>query len=300
MSGDFMYKEYENCTLCPRKCGINRNLGEKGVCTQTSSVKIGRSALHYWEEPCISGEKGSGTVFFSGCSLRCIYCQNYKLGRGNAGQELCGKELCDIFTDLQKQGAHNINLVTAEHFAPHIKDAVIKARKKGLVIPVILNSGGYVSLRTLEILKDVIDIYLVDFKYMDSSLAKKYSSAPDYPQIACKAISKMVEFTGDPVFDEDGMLQKGTVVRHLCLPSHTDDSRKILKYLFDTYNTKIIYSIMRQYTPMDECREYENLCRRITDEEYDEVIDFCLEYGLEDAYIQDGECALESFIPEFR
>ena len=295
-----MFKEYDNCALCPRKCGVNRNLGETGVCTQTSEIKIGRSDLHYWEEPCISGEKGSGTVFFSGCSLRCVYCQNYNLGRGKVGQKLSKKELCDIFTDLQKQGAHNINLVTAEHFAPHIKDAVIKARQNGLVIPVILNTGGYVSEETLEILQDVIDIYLVDFKYMDSEIARKYSSAPDYPEIVMKAIAKMLDFVGESVFDKDGILQKGVVVRHLCLPSHIEESKSIIKYLFDTYGTRIIYSIMRQYTPVRECEKYPNLNRKLTEEEYDSIIDFCIEMGLEDAYIQDDECASESFIPEFQ
>lgn len=295
-----MYKEYDKCNLCPRNCGINRNKGARGFCTQTSEIKIGRSALHYWEEPCISGEKGSGTVFFSGCSLRCVYCQNYNLGRGEVGQKLHERELCDIFIDLQNQGAHNINLVTAEHFAPHIKDAVIKARKKGLIIPVILNSGGYVSEETLEILKDVIDIYLVDFKYMNSETAAKYSSAPDYPEIAKKAISKMLELVGRPVFDEDGILQKGVVVRHLCLPSHSGESKDIIKYLFGNYKTGIIYSIMRQYTPVRKSEKYPNLNRKLTEEEYDEVIDFCVETGIEDAYIQDDECALESFIPDFQ
>lgn len=294
-----MYKEYDNCTLCPRKCGVNRNLGEKGVCTQTAKIRIGRSALHYWEEPCISGEKGSGTVFFSGCSLRCVYCQNYNLGRGNVGQ-VHENSISDIFMDLQKQGAHNINLVTAEHFAPHIKDAVIKARENGLTIPVILNTGGYVSEEILEILKDVVDIYLVDFKYMDSETAKKYSSAPDYPEIAAKAIVKMLEFVGEPVFDNYGILQKGVIVRHLCLPSHTEESKSIIKYLFETYGTRIIYSIMRQYTPVRNSEKYPNLNRKITEKEYDEIIDFCIETGLEDAYIQDDECASEGFIPEFQ
>jgi len=294
-----MYKEYSSCTLCPRECKVNRNKGEKGFCTQTSQLRIGRSALHHWEEPCVSGERGSGAVFFSGCSLRCIYCQNFNLSRGKLGEET-EKELCDIFISLQNEGAHNVNLVTAEHFAPHIKDAVIKARKKGLNIPVILNSSGYVSPETLEILKDVIDIYLVDFKYMENELSKNYSFAPDYPEIVKNAIYQMTELTGAPKFDDEGMLSRGVIVRHLCLPSHTDDSKRIIKYLFETYKTKIIYSIMRQYTPMKECSEHINLCRKITDEEYDDVIDFCLELGIEDAYIQDDECASESFIPEFR
>ena len=294
------YKEYDKCTLCPRKCGINRNNGEKGVCSQTAQIKIGRNALHHWEEPCISGEKGSGTVFFSGCPLRCAYCQNYKPGRGKVGQSVEDTSLCDIFIDLQNKGAHNINLVTAEHFAPHIKDAVVKARENGLKIPVILNSSGYVSAETLELLKDVIDIYLVDFKYMDSEIAKNYSSAPDYPEIAKKAISQMVEIVGNPVFDEDGILKKGVVVRHLCLPSHEEDSKGILRYLFTTYADKIIYSIMRQYTPIKKHEKFPELNRKITEKEYDEIIDFCIEMGLEEAYIQDDECALESFIPEFQ
>ena len=278
---------------------MNRNKGEKGFCAQSSDVKIGRSALHYWEEPSISGERGSGTVFFSGCSLRCIYCQNFNLSRGKLGQSP-DKELSDVFMNLQEMGAHNINLVTAEHFAPHIKEAVIRAREKGLKIPVILNSSGYVSLETLELLKNVIDIYLVDFKYMDNVLAKNYSFAPDYPEITKKTISRMIELAGISEFDEEGMMKKGVVVRHLCLPSHTEDSKRIIKYLFETYGTKIVYSIMRQYTPVGECGKHENLCRKITDEEYDEIIDFCLELGIEDAYIQEGECAQESFIPEFR
>lgn len=295
-----MYKEYDACTLCPRKCGVNRNRGEKGVCTQTAEIRVGRSALHHWEEPCISGEKGSGTVFFSGCSLRCVYCQNYNLGRGSVGQIFSENELGESFLKLQESGAHNINLVTAEHFVPHIKSAVIKARKEGLIIPIILNTGGYISCEALEILKDVIDIYLVDFKYMDSEIAKKYSSAPDYPEVAENAISKMVGLVGKPVFDEDGILQKGVVVRHLCLPSHTEDSKSIIKYLFDTYGEGIIYSIMRQYTPVRKNEKYPNLNRRITEKEYDEIIDFCIDMGIEDAYIQDDECASESFIPEFQ
>ncbi len=294
-----MYKEYEECTLCPRECKVNRNKGEKGFCSQTSDVKIGRSALHYWEEPCISGENGSGTVFFSGCSLRCIYCQNYSLGRGKAGKEIKENALSDVFIKLQEEGAHNINLVTADHFAPHIKDSVIKARKEGLTIPVLLNTGGYVSEQTLDILKDVIDIYLVDFKYMNPEIAQNYSNAPDYPEVVKNAICKMVEIVGDPVFQDDGMLQKGVVVRHLCLPSHTDDSKSIIKYLFETYGTKILYSIMRQFTPIKTSEKYPQLNRTLAEKEYDEIIDYCIEIGIEDAFIQDDECASESFIPEF-
>lgn len=290
---------YDNCQLCPRKCGINRNLNRTGFCGETSTPRIGRAALHHWEEPCISGQRGSGTVFFSGCSLHCCYCQNYKLSQGRVGTDADSEQLSKIFLDLAFQGAHNINLVTAEHFAPHIKNAVLKARATGLQIPIILNSSGYVSLKTLEILKDVIDIYLVDFKYMDSDLAKKYSLAHDYPDVAKAALCQMVRLTGKPLFDSEGMLKKGVVVRHLCLPSHTEDSKNVIKYVFESYGKKVILSIMSQYTPLKNGASFKELQRKLTQREYDEVIDFCLETGISDAYIQDGESASESFIPEF-
>ena len=208
-----LYKEYENCTLCPRKCNVNRNKEEKGFCGQTSVLKAGRASLHLWEEPCVSGEKGSGTVFFSGCSLHCCYCQNFNLSRGKEGVGIDTENLSRIFLNLQNEGANNINLVTGEHFAPHIKDAVKNARKEGLTIPIILNSSGYMSLETLRYLQDVIDIYLVDFKYMSPEFAKKYSEADDYPGIVKKALEKMYQLTGTPVFNNDGILQKGVIVR---------------------------------------------------------------------------------------
>lgn len=262
-------------------------------------MRVGRAALHEWEEPCISGERGSGTVFFAGCSLHCCYCQNYNLSRGGEGVGINADRLCGIFLNLQSKGAHNINLVTGEHFAPHIKDAVTKARAKGLVIPVILNSSGYVLPETLEFLKDVIDIYLVDFKYMDSKLAEKYSLAPDYPSVAKTVLSEMVRLAGTPVFGEDGMLKRGVIVRHLCLPGHTEDSKNVIEYVYDTYGDSVLLSIMSQYTPMKNSNCPENLCRRLSAREYDEVIDFCLDIGISDAYIQESEAASESFIPKF-
>lgn len=294
-----IFNEYSNCNLCPRKCGADRNNENTGFCKCTAVPKVGRAALHHWEEPCVSGENGSGTVFFSGCTLGCCYCQNYALSK-----ELCGKfkdeqELCDIFIKLQNQGAHNINLVTAEHFAPHIRQAVLLAKNKNLSIPVILNSSGYVSEDTLKILSDVIDIYLVDFKYMDNSLAKKYSLAQDYPDIAKKALQKMVELQPNLVYDNDRILKKGVIVRHLCLPTHTKDSKHIINYVFNTYGNNIKLSIMSQYTPVIKNSEYEHLNRTLSEEEYDEVIDYCIKIGIEDAYIQEGEAASESFIPSF-
>lgn len=293
------YSEYKMCMLCPRKCGVNRKMNMAGFCGETSQLRVGRAALHFWEEPCISGTGGSGTVFFSGCSLRCCYCQNFNLSRGKEGVEIGEQRLSEIFLNLQKKGAHNINLVTGEHFAPHIKAAVIAARKAGLNVPVILNSSGYVSQETLELLKDIIDIYLVDFKYMDPDLAKNYSMAYDYPPVTKAAISKMVELTGEPRFDKNGILESGVLVRHLCLPSHTDDSKEIIRYIFETYGRKVLLSIMSQYTPCGDCRKFPELKRKLSGEEYDRILDFCLEIGIDDAYIQDGEAASESFIPVF-
>ena len=294
-----MYKEYEKCTLCPRKCSVNRNKEEKGFCGQTSVLKVGRASLHLWEEPCISGENGSGTVFFSGCSLRCCYCQNLNLSRGKEGVVTDAENLSRIFLNLQNNGAHNINLVTGEHFAPQIKEAVKNARKEGLIIPVILNSSGYVSLETLDYLQNVIDIYLVDFKYMNPRLAKKYSEAEDYPDVAKKALEKMYELSGPPVFNNDGILQKGVIVRHLCLPSCNDDSKEVIRYVYGNYNENVLLSIMSQYTPFGNCGKSPSLTRKRTPVGHDKIIDFCLGIGIENAFIQEEEAASESFIPAF-
>ena len=293
------FKEYDRCKLCPRKCGVDRNSDEKGFCNMPSMPKIARAALHEWEEPCISGERGSGTVFFSGCSLRCCYCQNFAISHNGLGEDADADRLSDIFIKLQEIGAHNINLVTAEHFAPHIKEAVLKARKCGLTLPVILNSSGYVSMETLQMLKDTIDIFLVDFKYMDSLLAEKYSLAKDYPEIVKKTLRKMTDIAPKLIFDKNGMLTKGVIVRHLCLPGHTEDSKEVIDYVFKTYGECVRLSIMSQYTPMTQNMRFENLRRELSPQEYDSVIDFCLDIGIEDAYIQEGGAASESFIPDF-
>ncbi len=294
-----MYQEYEKCTLCPRRCGVNRNKQEKGLCGQTSVLKVGRASLHLWEEPCVSGEKGSGTVFFSGCSLHCCYCQNFNLSRGKEGVATDTENLSRIFLNLQNEGAHNINLVTGEHFGPHIRQAVKNARKEGLTIPVILNNSGYVSLETLDYLKDVIDIYLVDFKYMNPDIAKKYSMAEDYPEVTKKALKKMYSLAGKPAFDENGILKKGVVVRHLCLPTCKDDSKAVISYVYENYKENVLLSIMSQYTPFGNCGKYPELSRKLTSEEYDEILNFCLEIGIENAFIQEEEAASESFIPVF-
>lgn len=292
------YKEYEKCNLCPRMCNVNRNSGKKGICGEDHNVRIGRAALHLWEEPCISGENGSGTVFFAGCNLKCVYCQNRALSNSKKGRKISVEELADVFISLQSEGAHNINLVTAEHFSPQIKAAVIMAKSKGLAIPVILNSSGYVAENVLNMLKDVIDIFLVDFKYMNPVIAKEYSYAEDYPDVAKKALNIMVKNVGKPQFEGE-MLKKGVVVRHLCLPGEKKDTENIIRYVFETYGENVVLSIMSQYTPMTDCSDIKNLCRKLTKKEYDDIVDFCISIGIENAYIQDGEAASESFIPEF-
>lgn len=298
--GDFMeFEEYSSCGLCPRNCKADRASREKGFCGETSAARVGRAALHYWEEPCISGDRGSGTVFFSGCALKCCYCQNYALSRGEQGVSVSAQKLSEIFLNLEAQGAHNINLVTAEHFAPHVKAAVKTARAEGLCVPVILNGSGYVSVQTIEMLEDVIDIYLTDFKYMSSETAAEYSFAPDYPDVAKSALEKMVSLKPRLVFDEHGMLQSGVIVRHLCLPSHTDDSKQVIKYVYETYGKSTGLSIMSQYTPVGKCEKFPQLQKKLTQKEYDDVLDFCIDMGIEDAYIQEGEAASESFIPVF-
>lgn len=293
------FKEYDSCRLCPRECGAYRNQGKTGFCNSGADAKIARAALHYWEEPCISGERGSGTVFFSGCTLRCCYCQNYKISHEGMGKEVTAQNLSDIFIKLRNKGAHNINLVTPEHFAPHIREAVLIARERGLDIPIILNSSGYVSEQTLDLLKDSIDIFLVDFKYMDFSLGEKYSLAKDYPAVAKEALKKMHSYAPELIFDSEGILQKGVIVRHLCLPGHSVDSKEVISYLFKTYNNDIRLSIMNQYTPVRKNKDFPVLNNRISDKEYESIIDFCIELGIEDAYIQEGETASESFIPDF-
>jgi putative pyruvate formate lyase activating enzyme len=292
------YEKYDRCNLCPRSCKVNRNSGKKGICGEGSNVRIGRAALHLWEEPCISGINGSGTVFFAGCSLKCVYCQNKELSEGKKGKEVSVDELANIFLDLQNQGAHNINLVTAEHFAPQVKDAVLMAKKKGMDLPVILNSSGYVSKTALDILSDVIDVYLVDFKYMDTALAKSYSRAEDYPYVAKNALKLMFNAVGKPQFEGE-MLKKGVIVRHLCLPGERENSESSIKYIFETYGENVILSIMSQYTPMPYCKGIANLSRKLTRKEYDDILDFCVNIGIENAYIQEGNAASESFIPEF-
>ena len=289
----------EFCTLCPRGCRVNRLAGERGYCGMTAEVMGARAALHMWEEPCISGARGSGAVFFSGCSLGCVFCQNRPIAAGEVAKPVPLSRLTEIFLELQEQGAANINLVTAGHFAPQTAWALAEAKRRGLRIPVVYNSSGYESKEALETLGDLVDVWLPDFKYMDPGLAKKYSHAEDCPRMACQAVDWMVRRAGLCEFDEEGYVQKGVIVRHLILPGHTKDSMAVLKYLHERYGDSIYISIMNQYTPLPQVEAYPELARRVTKREYEKVLDYALELGISNGFFQEGETARESFIPLF-
>lgn len=289
----------KDCTLCPRECHVNREEKKRGYCGMDSRIYAARAALHMWEEPCISGEKGSGAVFFSGCGLRCIFCQNREIAIGKDGKEISVEKLGEIFLNLEKQGAANINLVTGAHYVPQIREALRIAKEKGLSVPVVYNSSGYEKVETLKLLEGYVDVYLPDFKYMEASLAEAFSNAPDYPERAKEAVEEMVRQTGKCVFNEEGYIEKGTIVRHLILPGHTVNSKKVLDYLHNTYGNKIFISIMNQYTPVYEQKVYKELNRKVTEREYKKVLDHALEIGVENGFWQTGDTAKESFIPSF-
>ena len=286
------------CDICPRKCGVNREKGELGFCKMKDKIKIARYSLHYWEEPIISGETGSGTIFFSGCNLKCIFCQNYKISSENMGKEISVERLKEICLELQNMGANNINLVTGTHFLPLIKEALILAKKEGLTIPIVYNTSSYENVESLKEMEGLIDIYLPDLKYYDNKLAENFSLANNYFEIATNAIKEMVRQTGKPVI-ENNIMKKGVIVRHLLLPNHLEDSKKIIKYLHDTYDEDIYISIMNQYTPIKKFDKYPELNRTLTDKEYDKLVNYACDLNITQAFIQEGETCKESFIPDF-
>lgn len=293
-----MEQFYTACRLCPRACGVDRTAGQIGYCGADNRPQAGRAALHQWEEPVISGTNGSGTVFFSHCTLGCVFCQNRSISRRQAqGKTLSACELSDVYLRLQEQGAHNINLVTAAHYAPHIVQSIEHARAHGLHIPVLLNSGGYESVQTLRLFDGLIQIYLPDFKYYSSYYASRYSAAPDYLETADAAIEEMVRQTGKPVYGQDGLLQRGTIVRHLMLPGLGGDTRQVLRHIAERWGDTVLVSLMRQYTPFN-MQEYPELDRKITQAEYDEACEWFLSLGLS-GFFQEAESIGESFIPSF-
>ncbi|MBQ7039497.1 MAG: radical SAM protein [Clostridia bacterium] len=289
----------EKCMLCPRLCAVDRTKGEIGVCGETDKVQLARAALHFWEEPCISGDTGSGTVFFTGCNLRCVYCQNREISCGDCGKEVSLERLAEIFLELQNKGAANINLVTPTHFVPQIIWAVSEAKGRGLKIPIVYNSSGYERLETVKLLKNTVDIYLVDFKYASSFLSEKYSAASDYSRMAQLALDEMVRQQPLLEFDENSMMKRGVIVRHLMLPDNLEDSKAVVRYLYETYGERIYLSLMRQFTPYKIPDGFPELCRTVTDDEYEQLLQFALDLGVENAFIQEGEAAEESFIPPF-
>lgn len=299
-----------SCHLCPRMCKINRHTGT-GYCLMPDKIKVARAALHMWEEPCISAVNGSGAIFFSGCTLRCVYCQNYKIAAAAVGKYITVDELADIMLRLQDKHANNINLVTPTHYVLQISKALTKARDKGLKIPVVYNTSAYENIETLKMMDGLVDVYLPDFKYMDDRLALKYSNAEDYPEVAKKALDEMVRQTGSPrMYSEEdelvqngyveaGVMKRGVIVRHLVLPGCIKDSKAVIGYLYDTYKDNIYISIMNQYTPLEHVKKYKELYRKVTDKEYDEVVDYAIDIGVTNGFIQEGDTAKKSFIPDF-
>lgn len=381
-------RKKEACYLCPRRCGVDRSGGELGICGQSDTVKAARAALHMWEEPCISGSSGSGTVFFSGCSLHCVFCQNHSIANGEIGNKITIKQLSDIFLDLQTKGANNINLVTGAHFVPQIIRALDSARARGLVLPIVYNSSGYESVETIRMLDGYVDVYLPDLKYVDSGVSQRYSHAADYFVQASAAIREMVRQTGTPRFVKEGVLResrekrealwkntslqmnayeaeqqedcgevahatkqfrvnceeqaeamtqfrancegqaeemayfreksveladenitderdqniilvRGTIVRHLQLPQNLDNSKQVVKYLIDSYGDSIYISLMSQYTPVREVEGMPELSERVSEVEYEELIQYAIDKGIAFGFVQEGDVAEESFIPKF-
>lgn len=290
------------CMLCPRQCGIDRDSG-RGYCGESERVRVARASLHMWEEPCISGKTGSGAVFFTGCPLKCVFCQNQEIASGNRGRELTISQLAELFLVLQHKGAANINLVTPTHFTPQITAALRMSRSDGLCIPVVYNTSGYEQVETLQMLEGLVDVYLPDLKYYSSELSARYSNAPDYFARASLAIEEMVRQVGSPSFDDtlygEKMMQRGVIVRHMVMPGHIRDSREIIRYLYNTYQDNVYMSIMNQYTPLVDMAAYPEISRRVTRREYEKVIDYAIGLGVENAFMQEGNTAKESFIPDF-
>lgn len=289
------------CTLCPRMCGADRENGKTGFCGETGEIRAARAALHMWEEPCISGKEGSGTVFFTGCTLRCVFCQNHEIAGSKVGKVISEERLAEIFLELQGKGANNINLVTPTHFVPQIIRALQSAKEQGMHLPVVYNTGGYERVETLKMLDGLVDIYLPDFKYLNTDHAKKYSMAEDYPEVAKAAIAEMVRQAGKPVFDERGMMKRGVIVRHLLLPGCLADGKRVVKYLHETYGNRIYMSLMSQYTPLEslDAAKYPELNRKVPEYAYEKLVDYAISLGVMQAFIQEGDTAKESFIPPF-
>ena len=294
-----MLELLKECRLCPRNCRVDRSNGQRGFCGAGALVRVGRAALHMWEEPCISGENGSGTVFFSYCTLQCVYCQNAQISQGHSGKEITVERLAEIFLELQQQGANNINLVTPTHYLPQITTALEIARNNGLRLPIVYNTSGYEKPEMIQKLEGYVDVYLPDFKYYSADAARRYSAAPDYIEVAKQALDVMVRQVGKPQFDDDGIMTKGVIVRHLILPGRYEESKQLLAYLHQQYGNDIYISLMNQYTPFAQVKNYPELNCKIPQKVYEQIIDYAVELGIENGFIQEEGTAEESFIPNF-
>ncbi len=295
------YKEYSHCMLCPRKCGADRRKGY-GYCRESDRIRIARAGLHMWEEPCISGISGSGAIFFTGCNMGCVFCQNRKISRAGTGKEISVDRLAEIFYELKEQGANNINLVTADIYIPSVRTTIEDAKKKGFNLPFILNTSGYLDVMTLKSLEGLIDIYLPDMKYIRDEDALRYSNAAGYPKICRAAIDEMVRQKPECVFektDEGAMLKSGVIVRHLLMPGMLIQAKLIIKYLHERYGDKILLSLMNQYTPNDNLKDYPEIDRRVSESEYRSLVKYAENMGVTAGYVQDKTAADEAFIPEF-
>ena len=294
-----MISELSSCTLCPHMCKVNRNNGEIGRCKSSSNVKIALASLHHFEEPCISGKNGSGTVFFSNCNLSCVFCQNYKISQLGLGHEITTHELANIFLEQQKNNAENINLVTPTMYVPQIIEAIKIAKENGLKIPIIYNSNGYENVETIKLLKGFIDVYLPDLKYFDNDLAKKYSGISNYFENASKAILEMYFQVGLPVFDKNGMIKKGIIIRHLVLPNHIGNSKKVLLWIKENLPQDIYVSLMAQYFPTYKAKNIEDLNRKLSKEEFEEIKKYLEKLNIHNGYFQELGEHEEEYVPDF-
>lgn len=288
-----------SCRLCPRQCAVNRLLGQRGFCGASAELFVARAALHFWEEPCISGKEGSGAVFFTGCALRCVFCQNSAISRREGGRAFRPSELSELFLRLQEEGANNINLVSPDHEIPLLLPAMREARERGLRIPYVINCSGYECRSQLRLLKGLADIYLMDFKYMDPEKAQRYSAAFDYPKRAKESLREMTEQCGEAVFDSRGMMRRGVIVRHLLMPGMVRDGKAIVRYVHEHYGEKVYLSLMQQYTPVPGLSAYPEINRCVTKREYGRLLDYAISLGIEHAFIQEEGAAKESFIPDW-
>ena len=293
---EYNLEELLNCNLCPRNCGINR-YEKVGYCKSGVEIKAARAFLHMWEEPCISGENGSGTVFFTNCNLDCIFCQNYKISHEGHGREISIKRLSEIFLELQGKGAHNINLVTPTHYIPQIREALISGKKKGLSIPIVYNTNAYENVEALMSLEGLIDIYLPDIKYYDDKLSIKYSRAPGYFKHASMAV--LFRQVGAPEIDASGIMKKGLMIRHLMLPGRLFDSKKIVDWVLGNLPREVYFNLMCQYTPLDRACKYPELNKKLNKKHYEALVDYAVSNGLESGFIQEFDSANEEYVPEF-